>query len=310
MLTSHRHRSRCHLVAALTAAVIGVAAAGCGSVAPVDTFEVRAASTSAEQACASSGAAICERASACSPFWFSQIYTSLATCSAVFAERCLDRYRGEGAATEIADCSPVIKSLSCRELIDPVIATSLDPSVMIASCPVTSGVFAPGERCLRDGDCTTGHCAWKGSCGTCAAPVAPLTFLGVGEACTDGTACATQQCKGGRCADVAQLGEECFDRACDFIAGLTCGSNHRCRPYGTVPLGQPCVDFDYCEAGSTCLPRWKGSHDHTCQPDPMTAGVGEDCALGCAHELACVNGKCSASYSAHPKSCVEVASPR
>jgi hypothetical protein len=298
MLTLSLRRS-CHLVA-----TVAVLVAGCGSVAPEQTFEVREASTIAEQACTSSGAAICDRASACSPFWFSRIYTSFATCAAVFAERCVDRYRGQGAATEIADCSPTVRSLSCEELLDPVLATSFDPSVMLASCPVTPGLFAAGDRCLRDGDCTAGHCAWHGGCGTCTAPVAPLTFARTGEDCTSSSGCASQVCANGRCVAVAKLNEECFDRSCDVIAGLTCGSDHRCRPFGTVPLGEACVDFDYCETGATCLPRSPRTHDRTCQRDPMTAGVGADCALGCAHELTCVNGKCAASSSAHATSCV------
>lgn len=297
------------VVVTAAAVTVLVVAAGCGSVAPVDTFETHEASASALSACTTSGAAICERAHTCAPFWFDRIYTSVATCAAVFTERCVDRYRGKGAATAIADCSPVIRSLSCRELIDPILATYLDPSTLIDSCPVTPGIFAPGDRCLRDGDCTTGHCAWQAGCGTCAAPVAPLTFLGVGEACTDNRTCATQFCQGGRCAEVSQLGEECDDRACDFIAGLTCGSDHRCRSFGTVPVGQPCVDFDYCEVGSTCMARAKGSSGGTCQRDPATAGPGEDCTLGCAHELTCVNGKCAASYSAHSTSCASATSP-
>ena len=106
---------------------------------------------------------------------------------------------GEGAATEIADCSSAVRSLSCEELIDPVIVTYYDPHELLTSCPVTPGVFGAGERCLRDGDCTTGHCAWRGGCGTCVAPVAPLTFRRSAEACTSDDACASGRCSSGKC---------------------------------------------------------------------------------------------------------------
>lgn len=300
-------RRRCHLVAALTAVVVSVLVAGCGSVAPVDTFEIRAASASAELACAPSGAAICERAKACSPFWFARFYTSVATCSAVFTERCLDRYRGEGAAAEIADCSAAVTSLSCEALIDPVLVKYFDPVELLSSCPVTPGVFAAGERCLRDGDCTTGHCVWHGGCGTCMAPVAPLTFRKVGEACASSDDCASQWCASGTCGEVGKLGETCADRPCDVVAGLTCGSDSRCRPFGTAPVGQPCSWVDYCEAGATCV--LKNDSAGTCKVTD-SAGVGEDCAGGCAQELTCVSGKCAAPRPALAKSCVTPASPQ
>jgi hypothetical protein len=282
MLTFVRRR---HLAAALTAVAVSVVVTGCGSVAPVDTFEVRAASTSAESACAPSATAICERASACSPFWFARFYTSVATCTAVFTERCRDRYRGEGAPT--------------------VIVTYYDPHELLTSCPVTPGVFGAGERCLRDGDCTTGHCAWQGGCGTCVAPVAPLTFRKVGEACTSDDACASRWCSSGKCGEVAKLGEACADRPCDLLAGLTCGSDSLCRPFGTAAVGQPCSWVDYCEAGAICA--LKNDTAGTCELT-QTAGVGEDCTRGCAQELTCVSGKCAAPGSPHPKRCLPATS--
>jgi hypothetical protein len=286
-------------------------AAGCGSVAPVETFAIGEASSSAKAACASSGAALCERANACSPFWFAQFFTSVATCSAVYAEDCVDRYKGKGAAIEIADCSPAVAALSCEALLDPVLVTYYDPAVIIASCPVTPGVFGAGERCLRDGDCTTGHCSWnwkEGSCGKCVAPVEPLTFRDVGEACTSDAACASRWCSSGQCGEIAKLGEACLDRPCDLLAGLTCGSDFVCRPTGTVPLGQPCPGFDLCEAGATCKTD-DPKHPATCVPR-RAAGVGEDCTRGCAKELTCTNGKCAAPTRGFQNSCRPATSPQ
>ncbi len=298
------HSARHLVAAAASAVVIVVAASGCGSVAPAaDTFALHEASTSAEDACAPSGAAICNRARDCAPFWFDRLYTSIATCTAVFTEKCVDRYRGEGAATKIADCSAAVGSLSCEELFDPVVITYLDPGGMIASCPVTPGIYADGERCLRDGDCTTGHCSWAaGSCGKCAAPGAPPALRKTGEACTSDGECASRWCSNGACGKVAKLGEACADRPCDLLAGLTCGSDARCRPFGTIPVGRPCMDFDLCDVGSTCVSSPKSSNSGTCEPS-ASAGVGEDCTRGCARELTCADGKCAAPTPGHPKSC-------
>ncbi len=305
----HRHR-RCHLgagVASVLALLVLVVIAGCGSVAPVDTFEDRGASTSAQTACAGSGAAICERAQACTPYWFARFYTSVATCSAVFAEKCLARYRGPGAAAEIADCSATIASLSCDELLDPVVVTYFDPSVLIASCPVTPGIFGAGDRCLRDGDCTTGHCGWHGDCGTCSAPVAPLTFRKVGEACTSDGACASRWCSSGTCRELPKRGEACAAGRCDFLAGLTCGSDSICRPFGAASLGQRCSWTDSCEAGATCESKESASTG-TCRP-AHAASVGEDCKSGCATELTCVSDKCAVP-AAHARRCTPEPSPQ
>lgn len=284
----------------MAAIVVSVAVAGCGSVAPADTFEVRAASTSAELACAPSAAAICERAKACSPYWFARFYTSIATCAAVFTERCVDRYRGKGAATEVADCASAVTSLSCEELLDPVLVKYFDPLELLSSCPVTPGVFGAGERCLRDGDCATAHCAWQGGCGTCTAPVARLTFGKVGEACKFDDACASHWCAAGTCSTVAKRGESCAGRPCDVLAGLTCGSDSLCRPFGAAPLGQPCSWVDVCEAGATCV--LESDSAGTCKV-AQSAGVGEDCTRGCAQELRCEHGKCAAPRPGLPKSC-------
>jgi hypothetical protein len=300
-----RHRP---LVAALSAVVVTTILAGCGSVAPdpVDTFEVQAASTSAEQACAPSAAAICERAEACSPFWFSRFFTNVATCTAVFRERCLDRYRGEGAAQEIADCSAAVRSLSCDRLIAPVLATSSQWE-LLSSCPVTPGLFGDGERCLRDGDCTTRHCVWQGQCGKCAAQVAPKMLQEIGEACTASEACASRWCSAGKCSEQAKLGEACADRPCDVVAGLTCGSDFVCRPFGTARVGEPCSFVDYCESGATCVAQL--GREGTCKVAP-SAGVGEDCTSGCATELACVKEKCAPPTSAGKKSCPSATTPQ
>ncbi|MDB5214974.1 MAG: hypothetical protein JWO86_2901 [Myxococcaceae bacterium] len=290
------------VVMTAAAAVVLVAAAGCGAVAPVATFETHEASASALSACAPSGAAICERASTCSPFWFDRIYTSVSTCAAVFTERCVDRYRGEGAATTIADCAAAVTSLSCDAFLDPVL-TFLDPSVLLSWCPVTPGVFAAGDRCLRDGDCTTGNCAWHHGtgCGICDPPIAVTALPKDGEACSSSDMCASRWCSaGGTCAPTAKLGEPCADRPCDLLGGLTCGSDSLCRFFGTVPLGQACMSGDYCVAGARCV------HDKndngTCKPWP-SAGVGEDCTAGCARELTCTLGKCVAPTPGLWKSC-------
>jgi hypothetical protein len=293
------------VVMTAAASVVLIVAAGCGSVAPVDTFETRDASASALSACTTSGAALCERARACSPFWFQRVYTSLATCAAVHSEKCLDRYRGEGAATQIADCSAALASLSCEELLDPIV-TSLDPSVLIASCPVTPGVFGAGERCLRDGDCTTGRCSWHEQghegCGTCIAAITPAKLAKDGDHCDSGNACASRWCNSSStCASTAKLGEACSDRPCDLVAGLTCGSDSVCRPFAAAAVGQACSWTDYCVPEAWCVLD-KNSTGGTCGLKP-TAGVGEDCTLGCATELSCDRGKCAAPTTALRKSC-------
>jgi hypothetical protein len=304
-----RDRSRvCHPVVAAAAAaavVVAFVIAGCGSVAPVDTFETHEASASALSACTASGAALCERANACSPFWFQRVYTNLATCAAVHTEKCLDRYRGEGAAMEITDCTAAVASLSCEELLDPIV-TSLDPSVLFASCPVTPGVFGAGERCLRDGDCTTGRCSWREKghedCGTCIAAVAPAKLAKDGESCDSGNACASRWCtSSSTCGSTAKLGEACGDRPCDLLAGLTCGADSLCRTFAAAAVGQACSWTDNCVPGAWCAIDKNGTGG-TCELEP-TAGVGEDCALGCAPELACYHAKCAAPTAALHKSC-------
>jgi hypothetical protein len=288
-------------------AMVAMLATGCGSAVVTGndppTLAVHEASTSAQDACASSGAAICARAEECSPFWFGQFYTSVATCRAVFTAACADRYVGTGAAPSIADCSAKIASLTCEELLDPVVVTTLDPAVMIASCPVTPGAFALGASCLRDGDCSTGHCAaGKGdACGTCDTPPAPRALRQLGEECTDSYGCASLTCAGGQCVESAKLGEPCGEaRACDLLAGLTCGSDSRCRPFGVAPVGHPCSE-GYCETGSAC-DLTTNADDWTCKPRP-TAGVGEPCTAGCATELACRDGVCAAPKRTRATSC-------
>jgi hypothetical protein len=290
------------VVMAAAASLVMVVAAGCGSVAPVDTFETHEASASALSACTTSAAAICERASACSSFWFPRFYTSPTTCAAVFTERCLDRYRGEGAATPIADCSAAVASLSCEELLDPVV-TFLEPTVLLGSCPVTPGTFAAGERCLRDGDCTTGRCSWREKGHEDCGPLAKD-----GESCDSGDACASRWCTPTRtCASTAKLGEACGERPCDLLAGLTCGSDSLCRPFGAAALGQACSWTDNCVAGAICALD-DGSTRGTCK-HRATAGVGEDCMLGCASELRCDRGKCAAPKPALRTSCPPPTTP-
>jgi len=296
----------------LALAVATLAAAGCGSVVSGDdppTLAVHEASTAARDACASSGAAICTRARECSPFWFGQLYTSLETCSAVFTAKCLDRYIGEGAAPSIADCSEKIGSLTCQELLDPVVVTTLDPSVLIDACPVTPGAFALGASCLRDGDCSTGHCATSkaDACGTCDEPPAPRALRKIGEECTDSYGCASLTCAAGQCVENAKLGEPCSEaRSCDLLAGLTCGSDSRCRPFGVAPVGHPCSE-GYCETGSAC-DLTTNANDWTCKPRP-TAGVGEPCTAGCASELTCTDGTCAAPKPNRPARCTLPAMP-
>src|SRR4051794_13287785 len=96
--------TRAVAILAVTLPTLATLTTGCRSVVTGNdppTLKIGEASTSAQDACASSGAAICARAEECSPFWFGQFYTSLATCSAVFTATCLDRYVGAGAAPSI-----------------------------------------------------------------------------------------------------------------------------------------------------------------------------------------------------------------
>lgn len=305
MLTFARaHRPRHHrlLVAALSAAVVTITFVGCGSVKPApDTFETRAASASAERACGASAVAICERARTCSGFLFRVTYPNFATCTAMVAEQCVDRYRGEGTAKEIADCSSAVASLTCEQLTAPLYGSEYETLQLLWSCPVTPGVFGAGERCLRDGDCTTGSCGRHEDCGRCEAPVAPTMRKGHGEPCTDPASCASESCSAGKCDETAKLGEPCNGRACDLLAGLAC-DGAVCAPYPRIPLGSRCSLFDLCEEGATCAGDLLGSAGSTCKT-ASTAGVGDDCSRGCPSALDCVNGKCAAVPYYRPSSC-------
>ena len=304
-------RARASRLAAVSAVIFIVTLAGCGSVDPVDTFEVRAAPLSAEQACAPSAATICEHAQSCSPYLFDHIYTSVATCTALFTALCVDRYRGEGAATEIADCSAAVSSVSCDRLFVPILLLGYDvQSELLSSCPVTPGRFADGERCLRDGDCATGRCAWHGECGKCVPP-RPVELLELGQACTTDEACLSRWCAAGKCSPPAKLGEACGDQPCDLLGGLTCGSDLKCRPVETVHVGWPCSWFEYCDVGASCEPddQFSFSGNGTCKKLP-SAGVGEPCTFGCSPQLRCVSGSCVASPKTEPTSCKAAASPK
>ena len=265
-------------ILALTLTTGAALATGCGSVVTgatdPATLTVHEASTSAQDACASSGAAICSRAQACSPFWFGQFYTSLATCSAVFTAKCLDRYVGAGAAPSVVDCSAKIGSLTCEELLDPVVVTTLDPAVMIASCPVTPGAFALGASCLRDGDCSTGHCAAAkgGACGTCDVPPVARALRKIGEECTDSSECASLTCSGSQCVENAKLGEPCAaGRSCDLLGGLTCGSDSKCRPFGVARVGHRARRATARPARRATSPRTRTTGRASHAPPPASA---------------------------------------
>lgn len=304
-------RARASHLAAVSAVISVVTLAGCGSVAPVDTFEVRAAPLSAEQACAASAATLCEHARSCSSFLFDRVFTSVATCAASFTEQCVDQYRGEGTATEIADCSAAVSSVSCERLLMPITLGYYESRDLLSrSCPVTPGRFGDGERCLRDGDCATGRCAWQGECGKCVAPRPPVELVDLGQPCTANGACLSRWCAAGRCSPPAELGEACGERPCDFLGGLGCGSDQKCRSFDTVPVGQECSWlFDLCGAGAVCESNEPFGLDWRCKKLP-SAGPGEPCTFGCSPQLSCVSGRCAATTKSEHTSCATAASPK
>ncbi len=68
------------------------------------------------------------------------------------AEQCVDRYRGEGAAKEIADCSSAVASLTCEQLTSPLYGSEYDTLQLLWS-RVHQGahgtVVAPGATHAR-----------------------------------------------------------------------------------------------------------------------------------------------------------------
>ena len=230
---------RAAVVTTAAALVVLVLVAGCGAVG-VDTLDVRAASASAETACASTAAALCARTRECGPFVFDKTYASVATCTTAITAGCVDRYVGEGAAAEITDCSARVAASSCEGLID--LEHTLDPAWLLVACPVTPGRYPAGEHCLRDGDCTTGLCSrlrlsGKQPCGVCVEPPAPSVHGQAGVACSSDPDCASLHCADGRCTDLAKLGETCGRKPCDVRFGLTCGEDEKCGPVEQIPPG-------------------------------------------------------------------------
>ncbi len=168
-------------------------------------------------------------------------------------------------------------------------------------------VDAGDDSCSSNGDCTPPEvCLFDSATGELACGIGDGS-KGTGEACMDGSECASGICLNGQCADPC-AGEE------DCPAGYTCEASMVPTDTGSVtinvcvPEGAPCLSDNDCTGTDVCVVDRETDLILGCGNAVGTGNVGDVCTADadCASNL-CLDGTCSAPCEA-PNDCNDAGS--
>ncbi len=200
-----------------------------------------AAAISADQACADSAQAQCQKLDACKVNGVAMRYGSSDVCIARVKANCLMAMgapdTGRTAANQEA-CAVAEAAATCSDYLEGT----------IAACQAPAGTRALGAACSFSGQCQSAFCAITTgvACGVCAATP------------TLGQSCATSQCGSGQ---------------------VCLRNNQTCAAYGAA--GASCIATAECKTGLTCVGATASTNTTgTCQAGAETLGAACDHAKG------------------------------
>lgn len=277
----------------------------------------------AETACVATAQSACTRVDACSPPLMAYAFGDRTRCEREVLDACRKRYHGEARDPRPAACD--YAKDSCESVLETVAWSSFAAdrgrgSALVALCSPTPGRLAAGERCVSDGDCTTGLCAGSsGSCSTCQERRAEgATCTGhdcaaglrcsvlekkceratakLGEACDETRTCEgddiSTKCRSGVCVARGLAGAACGEgtAGCDLGRGFACNRAGVCEAIPLPAAGESCaaagtLNLALCRGGAEC------GRTGVCE---ARAGSGEACGTEtrCRTPYTCFEGTC------------------
>jgi hypothetical protein len=313
--------------------VLGVAAAGCGSVAASSDGSTGSdggldmAPPTVDEACAQFATAFCGRLQACAPFVGQVLYGDRTMCESRAALGCMLDFEVSDTnhtTTDMVTCAHDASNATCEDLLANNLPTS---------CQIKPGLRLAGQGCGSSWQCMSTHCEKSnGDCGVCAPRAAAGGACTVDEGCNLGLVCAAQRCvapgalnascgdaapcRGGlycsasskMCATPLGAGASCENdsNACDFAKGVGCNgfaSPPTCQAVSSARGGEACgivnstlticIVLNSCNGISLVPLQTMG----TC-PNPAGDGQACDDKVHCMAPASCVGGLCRLPSSA------------